>query len=257
MINKFVINFFLLIFSFPLLGSERDSLVYSLNNPFQTVYTHLNNLQDNNFHPELAARSFLQPEVNIDKARNAAIKLKRILDGEGIYIDMDELPRDPEYLDSATNKHRYILTDKHPEIYLVKRGDNWIYSKTSINHVNQLFKEVFPLGTDKLLDILPKMGSTKYLGLYIWQFLGVLIIILFAFIVHKIFTLIIENIIIRLLERYGYGKIAADLIRPIAKPISYLIIFPILMILVPVLQLPITFSQYLIIGLKAIWPSVQ
>ena len=252
--NIYLINFFFLVSVFPLLGADDDSLQYSLKNPYQAVYTHLNNLQDNNFHPDLAAEAFLQPGISLYEARDAAIKLKHVLDGEGIYIDMEEIPRNPDYLDSATNRSRFILTDKYPEIYLNKKGDKWMYSKTSIHHIDQLFKKVFPFGTDKLLDVLPKLGGSKYLGLYIWQILGILIIILLAFVVHKVFTLIIEKIIIQLLKRYGYGKIATELIRPIAKPISYLIIFPILMVLVPVLQLPVTLSRYLIIGLKAIWP---
>jgi MscS family membrane protein len=98
------------------------------------------------------------------------------------------------------------------------------------------------------------MGNSKYLGLYIWQILGILIIILLSFIVHKLFTLIIEKIIISLLVKYGYKKLATNLVKPVATPISYLIIFPILMVLVPVLQLPVSFSRYLIIALRALWP---
>jgi MscS family membrane protein len=92
------------------------------------------------------------------------------------------------------------------------------------------------------------------LGLYIWQILGILILVLLSFIVHKIFTFIIEKLIIQLLVKYGYKKLASNLIHPVAKPISYLIIFPILMILIPVLQLPVAFSRYIIIGLRALWP---
>ena len=98
------------------------------------------------------------------------------------------------------------------------------------------------------------MGSSKYLGLYILQILGILILILLSFIVNKIFTLVIEKVIIQLLVKYGYKKLASNLIHPIAQPISYLIIFPILMVLIPVLQLPVTFSRYLIIALRALWP---
>jgi MscS family membrane protein len=243
-----------MILSFPVVGSDNDSLQTSLMNPYQTVFTHLNNLQDNNFHPDLSAAAFKQEGISQDVARNAAIKLKHVWDGEGIYIDMDEIPKEPNYLDSAINKNRFIVTDKYPEIYLVKKGDKWIYSKYSINHIDQIYENVFPFGTDRLLNVLPNLGGSKYFGLYVWQILGILIIIILAFIVHKIFTLIIEKIIIRLLERFGYEKIAFELIRPIAKPISYLIVFPILMILVPVLQLPITLSRYLILGLKASWP---
>jgi MscS family membrane protein len=238
-----------------LLAAEEDTVkAISLENPYQTVYTHLNNLQDNNFHPDLAAKAFEQSGVSQYEARDAAVKLKHVLDGEGIYIEMDEIPRNPKYLDSATNRNRYILTSQHPEIFLVKKGNKWVYSKTSIAHIDKVFSQVFPFGTDKLLDILPKMGSSKYLGLYIWQILGILILVLLSFIVHKLFTLIIEKIIISLLVKYGYKKLATNLVKPVATPISYLIIFPILMVLVPVLQLPVSFSRYLIIALKALWP---
>jgi MscS family membrane protein len=231
-----------------------DTIHVSLLNPYQTVYSHLSNLQDDNFHPDQAAIAFRQEGVTKEKAREAAIKLKHVLDGEGIYIEMDEISKNPNYFDSTTNKHRYVLTDNLPEIYLIKKQDKWVYSKSSIYFIEEEYKKVFPFGTDKLLDILPKMGSSKYLGLYIWQILGILIIVLLSFVVHKLFALIIEKIIIGLLERYGYEHIATKLIRPIATPISYLIIFPILMVLVPILQLPVSVSRYIIFALKALWP---
>lgn len=251
---KWSFNILLIFLAFPILGSQTDSVQVTLNNPYQAIYTHLNNLQDNNFKPDVAGEAFLQSGISKEDAREAAIKLKHILDGEGLYIDMDEVPKDPNYLDSATNRNRYVLTAKHPDIYLVKRDGQWQYSKTTINYVNQIYKKVFPFGTHRLLDILPKMGSAEYFGLHSYQVIGILIIVLLSFIVHRIFTVIIEKIIIRILEKQGHGKIAKELIHPIAKPISYLIIFPILMLLVPVLQLPATFSRYIIIALRAIWP---
>jgi MscS family membrane protein len=105
-----------------------DSSRVALENPYQTVYTHLEYLSDNNYHPEISSQAFIQEGVDAKQARTAAIKLKQILDGEGIYLEMDDIPRDPNYLDSATNRHRYILTSRHPEIYLDKKGNKWIYS---------------------------------------------------------------------------------------------------------------------------------
>ena len=253
--KHWIIPVIIVLFAPAILAVENDTTrAISLANPYQTIYTHLNNLQDNNFHPDLAAKAFEQAGVSQYEAKDAAIKLKHVLDGEGIYIEMDEIPKNPDFLDSATNRYRYVLTSDHPEIFLVKKGNKWVYSKTSIIHIDQVFSKVFPFGTDKLLDILPKLGSSKYLGLYIWQIIGILILVLLSFVVHKIFTLVIEKIIIELLVKYGYRKLAANLIKPIAAPISYLIIFPILMVLVPVLQLPVSFSRYLIIALRALWP---
>ena len=253
--KNWIILIIVVLFSPSLLAVENDTTrTVSLDNPYQTVFTHLNNLQENNFHPDLSAKAFEQTGVSLYEARDAAIKLKHVLDGEGIYIEMDEIPKDPNFLDSATNKKRYVLTSKHPEIFLVKKENKWVYARSSVVYIDQVFSQVFPFGTDKLLDILPKMGSSKYLGLYIWQILGILILVLLSFIIHKIFTLVLEKVIIELLVKYGYKKLASNLVHPIAQPISYLIIFPILMVLIPVLQLPVAFSRYLIIALRALWP---
>ncbi len=232
----------------------QDSVEVSLENPYQAVYTHLYYLQDNNYYPDVAARAFLQEGVTREQAREAAIKLKQILDGSGIFIEMEELPREPNYLDSASNKHQYVLTRQFPGIYLAKTKDKWVYTRSTLSRIQEIHVKVFPFGTDKLLKVLPRMGSSKFLGLQVWQLIGILIIITLSFVVHLFFSFLFERIIILLLNRYGYKEIAHALIKPIAKPISYLVIFPILIILVPVLQLPASLSQYIIMALKALWP---
>lgn len=235
-------------------GSVKDSLQVSLANPYQAVYTHLYNLGDNTYHPELSAQAFMHPGMSEDEAIEAAVKLKQVLDGEGIYIDVDEIPKNPNFMDSSNNRYQYILTTKLPEIYLVKSGNKWLYSKTTIRVIDKEHSRIYPFGSDLLLEVMPRFGDSKFLGLYVWQLIGILIIVVLSFIVHKIFTLIFENIIIKYLQKLGYESIAIGLIKPIAKPISYLVIFPILIILVPVLQLPVSVSRYIILGLKAFWP---
>ncbi len=235
-------------------GKIADSTVVALVNPFQAVYTHLEYLSDNNYHPEIAAQAFMQEGVSPQQARSVAIKLKQILDGEAIYIEMDDLPRDPDYLDSATNRHRYLLTSRYPEIYLDQKGDKWIYSRSTVSHIDRIHQKVFPFGTDKLLKVLPRLGQSSFLGLYVWQIIGILIIVFLSFLIHQVFTFLFERIIFVLLNRYGHRQIAHGLIKPIAKPISYLVIFPILIILIPVLQLPVIMARYIILTLKAVWP---
>ncbi len=238
----------------PARAQEYDTLDVSLNSPYQAVYTHLSYLQDNNYKPEIAAQPFLQEGVSLNQAREAAIKLKQILDGQGIYLNIDEIPNKPDYLDSASNRHRYVLTSEYPDIYLSKQDGKWIFSRSSISRIMDLHEEVFPLGTDQLLKVLPRFGDSQFVGLYVWQLLGILIIIVLSFVVHILFTFLFEKIIIALLNRYGYKEVAHSLIKPIAKPISYLVIVPILMVLVPVLQLPVTLGRYVIIGLDILWP---
>jgi len=233
-----------------------DSLDYNLSNPYSSVTTHLKYLQDNSYSPEISAKAFEQEGIDQALAKDAAIKLKQVLDGEGIYVDVDLIPKNPNHLDSATNSHRYILTSSYPTIYLQKYGQQWLYSKRSIEEIEKIHNQVFKFGVDKLLELAPKLGPQKMLGLHVWQIVGILIIVIISVIAHRLFTYIIEKVIIGLMKRQGKAEAADKYIRPMAKPISYLIIFPILILFVPVLQLPVSIGRYVITGLKILWPII-
>lgn len=235
-------------------ATAQDTLEYSLATPYNTVLTHLKYLQEDEYHPSIAAKVFDPQEVTPERAETLAIKLKQILDGQGIFIDLDEIPREQNYFDSVSNKSRYYVAKQYPELYLEKVGKRWYFSRTAVNKIPDWHKDVYPLGMDKLLEILPSFGTTKIMGLHTWQLFGILIIIIAAFVLHKLFTFLIEKLMIQLLLRSGYKKLADQVILPVARPVSFLVIFPMLILLVPVLQLPITMNKYLILILKGVWP---
>ncbi len=117
-----------------------------------------------------------------------------------------------------------------------------------------MHQEVYPFGTDKLMNILPKMGTQKILGLHAWQYISILILVIICVLIHKILSWFFDWLIYQLLKNKGYGNIAHDYIMPVARPFSLLIIVGILIILIPVLQLPITFNHYFILLLRALLP---
>lgn len=250
------IYIFILVFSSITVGvsQKQSGLKYSLVSPNQSLATHINFLEDGNYHPDMAAKVFNPKRVGEAEAEKLAIHLMQIYKGAGILIDFGKIPTSPNYLDTLFEKQIYIVDAKYPLIYLQKEGGYWFYSKETEENIERIHSEVYPYGVDKLLELLPKLGTTKYFGLHIWQFVGILLIILISVIIHKIFTWIIEKIIINLLIKRGHTKIAKSFVDPVAKPLSILIIFPILLLFIPVLQLPIKINSYTIILLKAIWP---
>ncbi|MDX1627811.1 MAG: mechanosensitive ion channel family protein [Fulvivirga sp.] len=232
----------------------KDTLTYNLSSPYHTVLTHLKYLQPENYHPKVAAKVFDPDRFSPSTAKQLAIELKQIYDGRGIYIDLEEIPNVKNYKDSVSNKNRfYLLPNKYPNLYLEKKGKRWYYSSKSASKIDQWHKNVYILGTDKLLELLPT-GGKKYLGLYTWQLVGILILITASFVLHKLFTFLIEKLFIQLLLRFGHRKLADEVVIPVAKPVSFLVIFPLLILFVPVLQLPIKMAEYVILALKAIWP---
>ena len=251
-ISLLVAFLFILLTSF----SQEDQDTFELTSPYHTILTHLKYLQDDSYRPELAAKVFNNNSVkNVKEAEQLAVQLKQILDGKGKYIDLNKVTKNADYLDSATKKHRYYIDRKElPSVYVEKKQGLWYYSTATVVAIPELHKEVYPYGTDRILQLLPKAGHKKYVGLYLWQILGIFILVGAGFIIHKLFTLIIEKILLKIFQRYGYERTAENLLVPVARPVSYLLIFVLLMVLVPVLQLPIGMNKYVVLILKAVWP---
>lgn len=226
----------------------------SLESPKSTVNIFLKNLQEDDFHPEIAAKTLNPKFVKGKDGEQIITQLKQVLDGAGVLIDIDEIPEDPNYADSTDQKRYYLSEFEFPEIYLERSNGKWYFSKKTINKTAELHQQIYPFGTDKLMNILPKMGTQKFLGLHAWQYISILILIIICVLIHKILSWFFDWLIYQLLKNKGYGNIAHEYIMPVAKPFSLLIIVGILVILVPVLQLPITFNHYFILLLRALIP---
>jgi MscS family membrane protein len=158
-------------------------------------------------------------------------------------------------LDSLSGKNRYILTASHPELFL-SRAENgrWYYSDKTAQAIPKLHREVYPFGTHKLLTWLPQLGTNQVLGLYTWQLATILIIILLAFLIHKVLSYIFGKGLISLLHRMGYAQVAEKFILPIVRPISLLAVFSLVMTLVPLVQLQPEINHWVVLVLKAALP---
>jgi len=233
----------------------QEDLDYNLSSPYHTVVTHLRYLQSDNFHPEISAKT-IHPEIPSERAREVAIKIKQVLDGSGIYIDPEDLPTDPSYNDtiSQTVKHRYVLNTNFPDIYLSRIDSRWYYSKRTVQRIDDIHEDVYPLGTDELLDLLPKLGHKEFFGLQMWQHVTILVLVICSFLLYKIFSFFFSRLIIRLLIQSGRREIARKFILPVARPTSMLLVILFLVLFVPVVQLPASTSKYLVLALKALWP---
>ncbi len=176
------------------------------------------------------------------------------MDGSGNYIRLEDIPKTANHFDSLTRRNRYILTDEFPEIYIQKYEDKWQYSEFSVGQIDRLHKKVYPFGTDKLLNLLPNLGTTKYLGLHLWQYLGIFILLTLGFFIHLIFTVVLRKILFGILHKYGKIDLANQFLNPVVKPFSLMIIGIFASILIPVLQLPIFIAANLILLTHALVP---
>lgn len=226
----------------------------SLSSPYDAVTTHLLYLQEETYDEKLASRPFMHEGISEQEAIESAIMLKQIWDGQGLYIDVELIPREFTYYDSARNSHQYVV-DKHtPSIYLQRVGSEWMYSKATIKVLDDIHDEVFPLGTDKLLDLLPEMGTRKLMGLYLYQYIGIFILILLSIITHKLLSFMFGKALTSLLVQAGYERLADRFLLPVARPISLFVVILLVQLFLPVLQLPAEVNHWVLIVAKVLLP---
>lgn len=223
-----------------------------LNSPFDCVTNHLNNLLEKDYNPKQASKSFYVP--NEKTSIEYAIKLKKIFDGKGLIVNFDLLSDNPEYIDSLTGKSRYVIFPaKLPEIYLEKIDDGWYYSTNCYVDIELLYKEIYPFGDDLLYKLLSPIGNGKTLGLYHWQYLAFLIVMILAVLLYFLLRLLFKPIFVLIVDKSfnthldlpkKYGKVA--------KIFSLIIVFYFLRYSFALLNLPINLSAVFIVGFDII-----
>ena len=224
----------------------------SLESPYHTLYTHLYYLQADSYQPATAALTIQGFTDSVD-AQQAAIKLKQIYDGKGLYVRMNMLPQDKDYIDSVTHKSFYTpFPEELPQIYLEKNNNNWLYASETIQQIDRLHQEVYPFGMHRLLNLLPKTGHAKFMGLALWQFIGLLVLLLLGWIVYKL----LSAVLLPFIRRVAHARLSDDriddtnLILKIANVISLLIVVNVLKTFIPILQLPPQAAEWVIVALK-------
>ena len=144
-----------------------SSFAQRLSTPYQTVYTHLSNLQKDNYNPGISSAAIPLSITDKDEREELAIHIKQILDGKGLFVHDQAIPKEENYMDSTQRKNIYIIDPLEPRIYLEKVGQNWYYSMSTISDVDKMFNEVFPFGTKVFRKLLPvSMRNDSFLGLF-------------------------------------------------------------------------------------------
>ncbi len=151
-------------------------------------------------------------------------KLHQLLDAHGFIINYDKIPDEAEYADSLSGMHRYTLYHKLPNVYLVKSGDEWLFSEETIEKIPELYNATFSNTVELFLSKLPEWAKKDWFGIKIWQFIAVFLWLLIGFILKRLFEFVFDNLFRRVVNR-TYAKWDNDLLDGIEKPVSYIFLF--------------------------------
>lgn len=232
-------------------GQSLESQRTALNNPYNTIYTHLYFLQDEQYLPGNSAKSF-PPGIDSIEAVELAIKLKQVLDGKGLFVRMNQIPRDSLHLDTLTNTNIYTLFPKElPEVYVEKVDDQWYYSEETISLIPGLHKRLFPFGLDRILSLLPTSADQKFLGVRIWKYLGFIFLLFFSILIYWLLTQVTNFSLKRVswIKRIIGENTKQDVFK-IARYFSLYVVFWVIKLFIPYLLLPIRLGSVIYKGLQ-------
>lgn len=249
--NKLLVLVFIL-FAQSLL-SQTDTLPDVFLNPRDAVQNHLFYLEEAHYNDLQSAKSLARTKLSRSVRAKLALEIKQILYGTNHYINLEDVPDDPNYLDTLSNEHRYILTEEYPEIYLKKYGRAWLYSQETVEKTEGIHQKIFPFGASELLKNINSSERSKFLGIYYWQFLFALVLIIALILLYRLMLFVFKGVILKYTAKVLKLDIDKNVLNPLAAPLALIIIFYILFKAVPILQFAPSFGEFIFGTIKVLF----
>jgi len=231
----------------------QDEVTVDLSSPQATVYTHLYFLQADSYAPAKAASTIYGLEGAA--AEQVAIKLKKILDGKGLKVDLASIPATGDYRDSTdqTARHRFVLFPAQlPAVSLERIENRWYYSKRTVAITEDLYREVYPWYMEKIQSWIPDFAQQPLFGIALWQYAGLLLIflacVLLFHLLRRIVYLILRKLQLWIVHRSNEPIIQA--LKSLTRPIVLLLLLWLVGKLLPSLLLPLELNAALFLGLN-------
>lgn len=247
MANRVLTAIFLFLFATNVFGIQQSGAASGenlLTTPRRAMHTFLNWQQQGRQNFDRVILTMQLADGDKDEKKELAIRLRKILDARGLLVEYDQISNNASYLDSLSGLNQYILFTELPEVYLVKRDNNWVFSEATIAQIPELYKATFSTVIEAVLDRMPAWLQGSWLGVEIWQYLAVFIWLLLGLILRKIFEFVLDNYIRRITKRTKFSW-DDDLLDSIERPSGFIFLMLFFSITYTNLQLSVTVNLYL------------
>mgnify|MGYP000020511195 FL=1 len=231
------------------ISAYQNEVTNSLTTPQKAVHTFLHWQQTGHTDLVKAASTMKIHDGSLDERIELATELKNVLDARGLLVEYDAIPNTKDFVDSLSGLQQYILFDELPEVYLIKKNNEWIFSEATINQIPLLYREAFSSLVEAVIGELPDSLKQDWFGIQLWQYIAVFIWLLFGLILRKIFEFILDNYIHRLAKKTKFTW-DDDLIDGIDKPSGFIFMMFFWLATFTNLQLSVTVNHYLSLVLE-------
>lgn len=200
---------------------------------------------------EIASEAMsINPGMSAERRRELARQLKAVLDARGLLVHVDAIPADPDYVDETSGQNRYELFPvRLPEVAVVKVGNRWVFSRQTLTAIPALYRETFTAAAQYLIDNLPEVFQSRLLGIALWQYAGVFIVILGAFVIRKTSEFFLHALAKWLIKRTP-PTWDENIVLQSVRPVSFLIFTLVIRFFYADLQLPVSMNAAIKFGLE-------
>jgi len=224
----------------------------NLSSPYHTVFTHLHFLQKESYDPAKASRSIYGHRG--EEGEEIAIKIFKVLNGKGLYVDLNTIPTDKNYKDTIDGQvvSKYTLFPyRFPELAVEKRNGFWYYSDNIVDQIDDIYLSIYPKYSEQLEKFIPDWGYKKIVGLELWQLLGVVIVLLLCFALFNLLHTIIFFILKKLqyLITHKVSTQITDSLKKLARPIVLVALASLVKAVIPILQFEVDVNEFLFLSI--------
>lgn len=177
-------------------------------------------------------------------AAHLAVQLKQVLDARGLWVPVPSLPNKPDYVNEDGEARVVPMPADFPTLALVRLDDGrWVYSRHTMDAVPGLYASTFSPISQWFQSQLPPVFYTRILGVYLWQMLYGVILVLAAFGIGTLGRFLLRTQVLRLVKRLSLKLDEREYARTNA-PIIWIAIAGVLLWGLTDLQLGIAFSAF-------------
>ena len=239
----------LVVFCLASVQAQEDALDYNRDAPYNTIVSHLGCLQQGNYHPEIAAKAFSQQDRTKKEASDLAVQLKKLLKEQSIDSDA-QVPQDAHCIAPKAKYHKYQLTQVLPSVSLMKVDNQWLYSEETAQGLGAFAQATHSSYMKKLQDLLPSIANKSFIGLYLWQYFVLLLLILCI-----PCTYISMYFLSKKWSQQSSRHWAYSILFPTEKPaiVVIIIVASLFILALPTVQLPTIIELSTMVLLRGIW----
>lgn len=219
--------------------------------PYHTIKGLLDWLQPDTYEPRKAARCVARAKgVNSEEAQELAEKIIQVLDGKGLFIDVTALPAEPGFKDDQ-GLSRYQLAPTEPQLYLEKRGDQWLWSQETLRTIPQMHDALFLYDINSVVRRLPGWARSTVLGIALWQLLALLGIIFLTLVCRVLVRFLVVGQARTVMKRFDI-RWGDELLNGVSAPAGTLVGTSLLILVWPLLSFPVQLNRIVLTGLRAL-----